>query len=155
MPGTSIRLAFGVGIVAVGLGAGGCSSTWWNEPPCMPPAFSVSPGTAGPGETVVVSADNATCNPRYGADALAQITVTDQSGRLIVDTTTDMSDAGRFSYSFDVPAQVPPGPAQVTAMPYDIDWCDDTGTNNRVAGNGKTIERVSCAEPVKPLIITD
>lgn len=120
----------------------------------MPPSFSVSPESAVPGQTVVVSADDATCNPRYGADALAQVTVTDHAGRLIIDTTTDMSDAGRFSYSFAVPEHMAPGLAQVAAMPYDIDWCDDTGINNRAAGTTTFMERVSCAQPVKPLTIT-
>lgn len=121
----------------------------------MPPSYSVSPESAGPGETVVVSAEDATCNPLYGADAMVQITVTDQAGGLIIDTTTDMGDAGRFSYSFEVPEQMAPGLAQVTAVPYDIDWCDDTGINNRAAGNAITLERVSCAQRLRPLTITD
>jgi hypothetical protein len=40
-------------------------------------------------------------------------------------------------------------------MPRNIDWCDDTGRNNRVATvAGDQLERAACALPLKPLTIT-
>ena len=45
-----------------------------------------------------------------------------------------MNDAGGFSYAFEVPAGTSAGEAVITAMPFNIDWCDDTGSNNRVTG---------------------
>jgi hypothetical protein len=40
-------------------------------------------------------------------------------------------------------------------VPYNIDWCDDTGRNNRVAGAADVrLERVSCVVPMKPLTVT-
>ncbi|MFE4226950.1 hypothetical protein ACFRJ8_03565 [Arthrobacter sp. NPDC056886] len=68
-------------------------------------------------------------------------------------TTSAMSDAGGFTYTFVVPARTAAGDAAVTAVPYDIDWCDDTGRNNRVARE-VPVMRMSCVLPVKPLTIT-
>jgi hypothetical protein len=106
-----------------------------------------------PGDTVTVSAPAAKCNPRYGTDARIQVIVTDAKGVEVVNTTAPMSDAGEFAYALTVPAGMPVGEATVTAMPYGIDWCDDTGKNNRVSGAADVI-RVSCVMPVETLTIT-
>ena len=103
---------------------------------------------------MTVTAPEAVCDPRYGANARIQVIVTDKSGIEVIDATAPMTDAGGFTYTFRVPAQVAVGEAAVTAMPYNIDWCDDTGRNNRVRGEPMTLERVSCATPVEPLNIT-
>ncbi len=134
------------------IGTGACSSSLYGEPPCFPPAYSVSPASAKPGDAVTVSAPGSNCNPRYGAAALIQVIVTDHNGTKLIDTTAPMTDAGEFSYTFSVPAGTAVGEAEVTAMPYEIDWCDDTGRNNRAEGN-VTLERTSCAMPVKSLTI--
>jgi hypothetical protein len=80
--------------------------------------------------------------------------VTDAAGVKVIDTTAPMNDAGGFSYKFDVPVQTAAGEAAVTAMPYNIDWCDDTGRNNRADGAAVFLQRASCAIPIKPLNIT-
>ncbi|KRE81117.1 hypothetical protein [Arthrobacter sp. Soil762] len=60
---------------------------------------------------------------------------------------------------FTVPAGVAPGKAGVTAYPYNLDWCDDTGVNNRAAVKNRAargqaeLVRVSCAERLVPLVI--
>jgi hypothetical protein len=64
-----------------------------------------------------------------------------------------MTDTGEFTFTFTVPAEIAAGEATVTAMPYNIDWCDDTGRNNR-AGGTVQFELASCAMPEKPLMIT-
>ena len=132
--------------------AGACSSSSDGEPPCLPAAYSVSPATAKPGDTVTVASPGADCNPRYGANAQIQVSVTDESGAKVINTTTPMTDSGRFTYTFAVPAEMAVGEATVTAMPYNIDWCDDTGRNNRA--EGVQFELASCAVPEKPLTIT-
>ena len=99
-----------------------------------------------------VAAPDADCNPRYGESASIQVIVTDAAGTEVVRTTTPMNDGGGFSYTFIVPARTAVGDAAVTAMPYNIDWCDDTGRNNR--GSSVLLERVSWAMPVKSLAIT-
>ena len=55
-----------------------------------------------------------------------------------------------------VPTWTAAGESALTAMPFNIDWCDDTGRNNRAAGAGAAegFERVSCVIPQKPLTIT-
>ena len=94
-------------------------------------------------------------DPRYGNNARIQVSVTDATGEEVVNTTSAMNDAGGFTYTFVVPTRTAVGDAAVTAMPYNIDWCDDTGRNNRVAGAREvSFVRVSCAVPVKPLTIT-
>lgn len=101
-----------------------------------------------------VIAPDADCNPRYGANARIQVTVTDAKGVEVVTTTAPMNDAGGFISSFQIPAQSAVGDAAVTAVPYSIDWCDDTGKNNRAVGAAVSLRRASCVVPMKPLGIT-
>lgn len=136
------------------LASSGCAdSIAKDEPPCLPPTYSVSPAAARPGETVTVRAGDAACNPRYGQNALVQITVSDAGGQKVLTTTAPMNDAGGFTYQFDVPPQTIPGQANVEAYPYGVDWCDDTGRNNRVA-HPSGIARTSCAARTVPLTIS-
>ncbi|WP_346924701.1 hypothetical protein [uncultured Arthrobacter sp.] len=102
-----------------------------------------------------MTAPDAACDPRYGGNARIQVTMTDAAGVEVLTATAPMNDAGSFSYGFDVPAGTAAGVSVITAMPFNIDWCDDTGRNNRVAGAGAalTLERVSCVIPTKPLTI--
>jgi len=137
------------------LGHNGGASSSAGEPPCFPPPYSVSPSEARPGEHVTVQAEDARCSPRYGANARIQIGVTDSSGAKVINTTSAMNDGGGFTYTFVVPARTAKGQATVTAVPYNIDWCDDTGRNNRVAvGAVVLLQRASCVFPVKPLTIS-
>ena len=114
----------------------------------------MNPSGAKPGDKVTVTAPEADCNPRYGGNARIQVTVTDATGIEVVSTTVPMNDAGRFIYSFEVPAQTAAGDAAVAAIPDNIDWCDDTGKNNRAEGAPATLQRASCVLPMKPLSIT-
>ena len=70
--------------------------------------------------------------------------------------TAPMNDAGGGHYGFEVPARTAAGASNITVVPFNVDWCDDTGRNNRAAGTGAavTLERVSCVIPMRPLIIT-
>jgi hypothetical protein len=140
-------------VLGVAAGSGCTSSSGNGEPPCLPPVFSVDPSSAKAGEKVTVTAPDAGCNPRYGENALIQVIVTDAAGVTVFDATAPMNDAGGFTYSFAVPAPAAAGDAAVTAMPYSIDWCDDTGRNNRAEGAAVTLQRASCAPPTKRLSI--
>ncbi|APX04232.1 hypothetical protein BWQ92_00675 [Arthrobacter sp. QXT-31] len=82
-----------------------------------------------------------------------QVSVTDKAGTKVINKTAPMTDSGAFTFTFKVPAAMAVGKATVTAMPYNIDWCDDTGRNNRADGP-TNFDRASCAMPVKPLTIT-
>lgn len=130
-----------------------CQASWQGEPPCLPPNYSVSPSNAKIGETVTVQAEDAGCNPRYGQDALIQVTVTDGAGQDIVEETAPMNDAGGFTFQFVVPQQAAPGKASVEAVPYALDWCDDTGRNSRVPQSLGMV-RASCAARSVPLTLT-
>lgn len=132
---------------------GACSSSSGGEPPCFPPAYSVSPTSAKPGEVVTVSAPPAGCNPRYGTNAHIHVSVTDKAGTPVINKTAPMTDSGAFTFNFKVPAEMAVGKATVTAMPYNIDWCDDTGRNNRADGPAN-FDLASCALPAKQLTIT-
>lgn len=144
-----------IGVLVLVASISGCSSTTGGEPPCFPPAYSLTPTEAKPGQSVTVAAPDADCNPRYGTNARIQVSVTDATGAEVVNTTSAMNDAGGFTYTFVVPARTAVGDAAVTAVPYNIDWCDDTGRNNRVAGTRvAAVVRVSCVMPVKTLAIT-
>jgi hypothetical protein len=122
------------------------------EPPCLPPDYSVSPSNAKTGETVTVHAEDADCNPRYGQDALIQVIVTDATGQKIIKETGPMNDAGGFTFQFAVPEQAAAGAASVEAVPFALDWCDDTGRNNRVP-RSSGMQRASCAARTESLTI--
>ena len=144
-----------VGALVLVASISGCSSSMGGEPPCFPPAYSLNPTEAKPGQSVTVAAPDADCNPRYGTNARVQVSVTDATGAEVVNTTSAMNDAGGFTYTFVIPARTAVGDAAVAAVPYNIDWCDDTGRNNRVAGAREVpFVRVSCVLPVKLLTVT-
>jgi hypothetical protein len=85
------------------------------------------------------------------------VPVDDQSVALVrpANTLSAMNDGGGSTYTFVVPARAAKGQATVTAVPCNIDWCDDTGRNNRVAGAAVVLlQRASCVLPVKPLTIS-
>lgn len=125
----------------------------------MPPAFSLSTDTARPGGSITISAEDATCNPRYGEGAQIQLQVMDGSGAKVLDTTAPMNDAGGFGFVLTVPESAVPGTGSVAAQPYNLDWCDDTGRNNRVgsapigAEGPAEIQRASCVLPTQLLTI--
>lgn len=144
-----------IGVLMLVASISGCSPGTGGEPPCFPPAYTLTPNQAKPGQRVTVAASDADCNPRYGNNARIQVSVADATGAEVVNTTSAMNDAGGFTYTFVVPAQTAAGDAAVTAAPYNIDWCDDTGRNNRVSGAREvTLVRESCVLPVRPLTIT-
>ncbi len=146
----AVASVVGAGLLAA---ASGCSSNLFAEPPCFPPDYSVTPSAAKAGEMVTVKAPGAKCNPRYGENARIEVLVTDEQGVEVINTTAAMTDAGAFTHSFRVPAQMAVGQATVAAAPHNVDWCDDTGRNNRAEGPA-VLERASCAQPRKPLTIT-
>lgn len=126
---------------------------------CMPPPFTLSSDSVRAGGSLTVGAKDATCNPRYGADARIQLEITDGSGEKVVKLLAPMNDAGGFGAVLTVPEGAAPGRGAVAAQPYNVDWCDDTGRNNRLGGNGTAgpdageIQRVSCVLPSQPLTI--
>ncbi|WP_449374531.1 hypothetical protein [Arthrobacter psychrolactophilus] len=101
-----------------------------------------------------MSAADASCDPRYGENAQIQVEVMDGSGVKIVDELAPMNDAGGFSVQVEIPDSAVPGPGMVSAYPYNVDWCDDTGENNRVGRAASGIDRVSCAARAIPRTIT-
>ncbi|MEO6529521.1 MAG: hypothetical protein ABI563_00840 [Specibacter sp.] len=151
----------GFGAVLVGvlasLAGAGCSGPPGPAPlgsGCFPPPFSITPATAKPGSSITVTADDASCNPRYGDKAQIQLEVYDGSGAKVLETLVPMNDDGGFSASVELPAAAVPGKGMVAAYPYNLDWCDDTGRNNRVGAlEGQEIKRVSCVLPSEPLQI--
>lgn len=146
----AIGLTAAISIVTV---LTGCNSSATGEPPCFPPKFSADPSNARIGDQVRVSAPDAQCNPRYGQNALIKITFTDSSGGTVVDTTAPMNDAGGFTYTFSVPTETAAGEGSISAYPYDIDWCDDTGRNNRAHATVPALTLASCAMPQETITI--
>jgi hypothetical protein len=122
-------------------------------PPCMPPAFTVIPAEVKPGDMVTVSAPDAGCDARYGQAARVRVELLNAAGTPALDELAPMTDDGGFTLVFTVPADMSPGEAGVTAYPYNLDWCDDTGVNNRAAAGPPTLARVSCAQRLVPLVI--
>lgn len=163
--GGAVRRARGMAAVlcaaAVLTGTAACRDVF-APPPCMPPEFTVSPPAAKHGEPVTVSAPDTTCDARYGAEAQVHVTVRDAAGATVVDALAPMNDDGGFSFVFTVPEGAAAGEGGVSAYPYKLDWCDDTGVNNRAVrgqageepgSGGDGLVRVACAERVVPLLI--
>ena len=121
----------------------------------MPPAYTVTPAEVKPGDQVTVSAPDTTCGARYGRDAQVQVTVRDAARAVVLEELAPMTDDGGFTFVFTVPPATSPGEAAVLAYPYNLDWCDDTGVNNRAGAGPRTLVRVSCAERSVPLVILD
>ncbi|WP_343319188.1 hypothetical protein AAFM46_01710 [Arthrobacter sp. TMP15] len=146
-------------VSAVRLLGAGCSPDhpWQRDSqPCMPPPLFLSTDTASPGDPVTISANDATCDPQYGEGAQVKVEVFDSVGNLVWDRKAPMNDAGGFTYRFEVPDSAVPGTWLVSAAPHDLDWCDDTGKNNRVGLDlrSETIQRVSCALRALELVVT-
>ena len=139
-------------VAAVALGLGGCRDVF-APPPCMPPAYTATPSEVEPGDQVTVSAPDATCGARYGRDAQVQVTVRDAARAVVLEELAPMTDDGGFTFVFTVPPATAPGEAAVMAYPYNLDWCDDTGVNNRAGAGPQTLVLVSCAERSVPLVI--
>ncbi|WP_309073773.1 hypothetical protein [Paenarthrobacter sp.] len=136
------------------LASAGCGASVGGAPPCLPPEHTVSPSSVKPGDSVTVSAAEAKCDPRYGDDARISIVLIDAAGVEVLNTTAPMADAGGFTFTAEVPLNSAPGVMAVNAMPQGVDWCDDTGKNNRVSQGEFPLERASCVLPTKPLNIT-
>jgi hypothetical protein len=134
------------------LGLSGCRNIF-ALPPCMPPEFTVTPSAAKPGDLVTVSAPETKCDARYGEGAQVSVQVLDLYGNPVLDGLAPMTDDGGFTFMFTVPAGMSPGKAGVTAYPYNLDWCDDTGANNRAASGPQSLVQVSCAQRMLPLDI--
>lgn len=142
--------------VFAGLAGPGCSGPPGTAPlgsGCLPPPFALSPATAHPGGSISVTADDADCDPRYGNTAQIQLEVFDGSGTKVGEALAPMNDAGGFSAAVELPVGAVPGEGMVSAYPYNLDWCDDTGRNNRVGATTTDVQRVSCVLPTQPLRI--
>lgn len=57
-------------------------------------------------ETVTLQAEDADCNPRYGQEALIEVTVTDAAGQKVIKETALMNDAGSLTSQFAVPKRL-------------------------------------------------
>lgn len=137
---------------ALGVLATGCQPPFSGAPPCRPPAYVVDPASVEAGETITVSAPDATCDPRYGERAQIQVELLDDQNEVILTELAPMGDAGSFEHTLRIPAGTKPGSYGISATPHDIDWCDDTGRNNRVgepgAGQrGLAVVRALCVTP--------
>jgi hypothetical protein len=111
---------------------------------------------------VTVTANDASCHPRYGQNAQIEISVMNAQMVEIFHGLGPMSDDGGFTFELVLPVTAEPGKVTVIARPYDLDWCDETGVNNRLNGAeapegggdpGLALERADCINPVQPLLI--
>ncbi|MGL3805324.1 hypothetical protein ACSYDW_04440 [Paeniglutamicibacter sp. R2-26] len=148
-----IRMASAVVLAcALGVLATGCQPPFSGAPPCRPPAYVVDPARLQAGEPLTVSAPDATCDPRYGERARIRIELLDARNEVLLTELAPMGDAGAFEHTLLIPAGTKPGSYGISATPHDLDWCDDTGRNNRVGDpgpgrRGPAVVRVACATP--------
>ncbi|WP_411732585.1 hypothetical protein [Paeniglutamicibacter sp.] len=143
-------------VAAVGagalLGVSGCSVILHSSRPCMPPNYTLDSLVIAPGGTLRISAPDATCDPRYGEDAKVRIDLVNGHQDVLLTELAPMSDAGAFTHTMEIPASLTPGTYGISAAPDRVDWCDDTGHNNRVENpgfgdSGLLVVRAACAVP--------
>lgn len=144
-----------LGVTACAGGPGGPSG----PPPCPPPAYSLSAESVTAGGTLRVSAPEATCNPSYGNNAQIEIQLVDSKHKVIETKLAPMTDTGSFNYQLTVPSTLRAGTYSISALPHDLDWCDDTGVNNRlkkssIQNSSVVVVRASCVTPFKDFKVT-
>lgn len=148
-----IRSAFVLTLAGAGsLLVSGCQPPFSGAPPCMPPKYTVAPSTLRAGADLKISAPDATCDPRYGERAQIQVELLDEQNEVLLTELAPMNDAGSFEHTLRIPAGTKPGSYGVSATPHNVDWCDDTGRNNRIENpefsqSGLVVVRVACATP--------
>lgn len=133
-------------------GLSGCSVVLHPPGPCMPPAYALDAAVVAPGGTLRVSAPEATCDPRYGQDAKVRVDLVNGRREILLSELAPMSDAGAFTHVLKIPATLKPGAYGISAAPDGMDWCDDTGRNNRLenpgfGGTGLGVVPAACAVP--------
>ena len=120
--------------------------------PCMPPGYMLGSLVVAPGRDIARfgSGSHVQSAPWRGSKS------TDRSGRrpqeVLLSELAPMSDEGSFSHVLDIPATLKPGSYGSSAAPDSVDWCDDTGHNNRVENpgfrdSGLSAVRAACATP--------
>lgn len=143
-------------VIAVGAGAlfgvSGCSAIPQSSRPCMPPEYTLDSAVIAPGGTLRISAPDATCDPRYGEDAKVRIDLVNVRQEVLLTELAPMSDAGAFTHALEIPASLEPGSYGISAAPDGVDWCDDTGRNNRLENpdfgdTGLGVLRAACGVP--------
>ncbi|MET3719981.1 MULTISPECIES: hypothetical protein [unclassified Arthrobacter] len=70
----------------------------------MPPAITVTPAEAKPGDRVAVSAPVAACDAGYGPCAQVSVELLDAHGTTVLEEFAPMTDDGGFTFVFTVPA---------------------------------------------------
>lgn len=151
----------GILVAALLLGPTGCGNGaggLLKPSGCMPPPYTISPERVEAGGTVGISAGDADCDPSYGDSAQVEIIIMTSGSERVLRTLAPLKDAGGFSAEVVVPADAEPGDYLVSAYPYAVDWCGDTGGNNRLSqGGGRTdtvgLVRASCAATGVPLVV--
>ena len=136
------------------LGTTACIPQYLGSQPCMPPEYAVGPSSLRAGAELKISAPDASCDPRYGERAQIQIELLNDRNEVLLTELVPMGDAGSFEYALRIPAGTKPGDYSISATPYGVDWCDDTGRNNRIENpgfgqSGLAVIRVACATPYK------
>ncbi|GAA1498393.1 hypothetical protein GCM10009628_33970 [Paeniglutamicibacter kerguelensis] len=149
MLGTTTVLLLGGGML---LATTACIPQYFGSRPCMPPDYVVAPSSLRAGEDLKISAPDATCDPRYGERAQIQIELLNGQNEVLLTKLAPMGDAGSFEHTLRIPATTKPGSYSISASPFNVDWCDDTGKNNRLEnpgfGQSGVIEvRAACATP--------
>lgn len=132
-----------------------CIPQYFGGQPCMPPNYTLDPSNVRAGSDLKISAPDATCNPRYGERAQIQIELLNGRNEVVLTELAPMNDAGSFEHTLRIPATTKPGSYSISATPYGVDWCDDTGRNNRIENpgfgqSGMAVIRVACATPYVP-----
>lgn len=161
LPGSGAARTLCAFVLCVGTlpGISGCSALSHSPGPCLPPKYTLDSTLVAPGGTLRVSAPDATCNPRYGEDAKVRIDLVNERQEVLLSEISPMSDAGAFTHTLAIPDALRPGTYDISATPDGVDWCDDTGQNNRLENpgfesTGMAVVRASCGIPYVHLRVT-
>ncbi|WP_105549249.1 hypothetical protein [Arthrobacter sp. MYb227] len=148
-----------IGLVLVSAACAQGPASSGDSQPCPPPQYSLGSSSVSAGGELKISAQDATCDPRYGQDAQIQLQLLDSANQVLETKLAPMADAGSFDYTLKLPASLKPGTYGISATPHNLDWCDDTGVNNRIENpsfgtTGLVMVRASCMMPLEQFTLT-
>lgn len=116
-----------VAIIAVAVGASGCTGRFGPPPPggCVPARMVVSPGIAGPGDVVTLSAPGVACDLNLPDPTVFELRLQHEAERgHAVEATATLANDGSFTATLVIPPDFPPGAATVFLVNHDVvDWC--------------------------------
>jgi hypothetical protein len=114
-------------LVAITLVAGGFLSACDRSESCTPRPLELSSTSATVGGHVTISSPAASCRVDRAASHRYSVVLHDVSGTAFPIGSAPVTDHGQFTLTFELPATVQPGPAELSVLGSTVD-CQQSGS---------------------------